>query len=279
MAASSSNSSYCLRYSGRGYIIPRYACFLTYPNADVPVCSSYLYLFNDQHLLLQREIATRCMNRRVQVPSHYDGILQLYLVYTSTSNLLFSKEYFLSLRTQALLARLWGYTTDNLWSYVWNPRQYIFRFGTESRSFVSIAGLFKRAGLLFRPDTHDFPSIDLEPYGMPKLETLITYHFLVAIAISLICRTLSVEFRKVDENAWRERLQKFPFSIKDLTVALWSKWRECWSACWPPRRRWYSGSPFRGAGWHPRRPREPIALSQKLRPSELSQLLMAVFFG
>lgn len=64
---------------------------------------------------------------------------------------------------------------------------------------------------------------DLEPYGMPKPETLvriITDHFPSAIAVTFICTTLIIEFQKVDDHAWHDRLQQFPFAIKDSTVVL-----------------------------------------------------------
>lgn len=64
---------------------------------------------------------------------------------------------------------------------------------------------------------------DLEPYGMPNPETLmriVTNHFPSAIGVSFICTTLIIEFQKIDDDAWRERLQQFPFAIKDSTVAL-----------------------------------------------------------
>jgi hypothetical protein len=64
---------------------------------------------------------------------------------------------------------------------------------------------------------------DLAPYGMPKAEILfdiVTRYFHGAIAISLICSTLIVEFPEVDFESWKNKLAELSHNFKNSSVAL-----------------------------------------------------------
>jgi hypothetical protein len=64
---------------------------------------------------------------------------------------------------------------------------------------------------------------DLVPYGMPKAETLLeigTRYFPDAIALSLICSTLIVEFPEVDRESWRIKTTELPHGFRNSSTSL-----------------------------------------------------------
>ncbi|KIX09744.1 uncharacterized protein Z518_00825 [Rhinocladiella mackenziei CBS 650.93] len=64
---------------------------------------------------------------------------------------------------------------------------------------------------------------DLMPYGMPKADTLfdiVTRYFHGAIAVSLICSTLVVEFPEIDLESWKNKIAELPHGFQNSSVAL-----------------------------------------------------------
>jgi hypothetical protein len=77
--------------------------------------------------------------------------------------------------------------------------------------------------LEYEIELEDRLASDLAPYGMPKAETLfdiMTRHFHGAMAISLICSTLVVEFPEVDFESWKNKLAELPYGFKNSSVSL-----------------------------------------------------------
>ena len=72
--------------------------------------------------------------------------------------------------------------------------------------------------LEYEIELEDRLAADLAPYGMPKAETLfniVTHYFYGAIAISLICSTLIVEFPETDFESWKNKLAGLPHGFKN----------------------------------------------------------------
>src|SRR5271170_7175812 len=77
--------------------------------------------------------------------------------------------------------------------------------------------------LEYEIELEDRLTADLTPHGMSKAETLfdiVTRCFHGAMAISLICSTLIVEFPEVDFESRKNKLAELPHGFKNSSVAL-----------------------------------------------------------
>jgi hypothetical protein len=77
--------------------------------------------------------------------------------------------------------------------------------------------------LEYEIELEDKLAAELVPYGMPKAGTLfdiMTHYFHGAMAISLICSTLVVEYPEVDVESWNNKLAELPHGFKNSSVAL-----------------------------------------------------------
>jgi hypothetical protein len=77
--------------------------------------------------------------------------------------------------------------------------------------------------LEYEIELEDRLAADLAPYGMPKAETLfdiVTRYFHGAMAMSLICSTLIVEFPEADFESWKNKLAELPHGFKNSSVVL-----------------------------------------------------------